>query len=583
MTALATPPSHDAAPPTLPPPPPSSSSSSSSSSAAAAAAAESQPLGKEPPHADGSEGAVDGRDARGRQDNAADSLGEEQEPKDLEEGAVTVAVAVADGESAQPPKYSVFTTWEKRGMALAAAVTAIFSPLSAQIYLPALNVISKDLGLSNAKVNLTITTYMILQGVTPMFIGSLADSGGRRPAYLICFVIYIAANIGLALAPGYGAILGLRCLQSAGSSSTVALCVAVISDIVTSAERGQYVGFTSMPSVLGPALGPIIGGLLSQYLGWRSIFWFLAIFAGVTIVLIACFMPETCRHVVGDGSLTPPVAYRSLWQVLTHRRLREVGGASPDVPRPPKSGFTFKPPNILGSLMLLLQKETGLLLGSSGFVFAGFYAVVAAMPTLYQRRYGYNDIEVGLMYLPLSFGSVVAASVAGFFINRNYRRHHDRLGLTFDSSRQQDLSRFPIERARLEVGLPLLLLAGAAMAAWGWAMHASVHAAVLCVVSVFIGIGIIGFNNTSAALLVDIHPGKAGTATAANNLTRCLIGAGASAAIIPMIDAMGIGWAFTLVGGILVLCAAPMLLIMAKGMEWRAERRSYEERKSREA
>lgn len=77
----------------------------------------------------------------------------------------------------------------------------IFSPLTAQIYLPALTAIAEDLNVTSSQVNLTITTYMIFQGITPMFIGSLADSGGRRPAYLVCFVIYIAANIGLALAP----------------------------------------------------------------------------------------------------------------------------------------------------------------------------------------------------------------------------------------------------------------------------------------------------------------------------------------------------------------------------------------------
>ena len=76
-----------------------------------------------------------------------------------------------------------------------------------------------------------------------MVIGSLADSAGRRPAYCICFVIYIAANIGCALAPNYEALLVLRMLQSAGSSSTIALCQAVVADIVTSAERGSYVAY----------------------------------------------------------------------------------------------------------------------------------------------------------------------------------------------------------------------------------------------------------------------------------------------------------------------------------------------------
>ncbi|KAM0231879.1 hypothetical protein ACHAPO_008175 [Fusarium lateritium] len=448
--------------------------------------------------------------------------------------------------------YSSFTIWQKRLIVLAAATTALLSPMTAQIYFPALPAIAKDLSVTTSQINLTVTTYMIFQGITPMFIGSLADSGGRRPAYVICFTIYIAANIGLALAPSYGALLGLRCLQSAGSASTVALCFAVVADVVTSAERGQYIGITAVPSVLGPSLGPVIGGLLAEYLGWRSIFWFLAIFSGVGLFLIIVFYPETCRHVVGDGSTIPPLMYRSGLQIIKQRRKRaesDKAGLSRQVSTASTSKkFKFKPPNVLESVFMLFEKETGLLLGFSSICFAGFYCVAAAMPSLFAEIYGFNEVQNGLMFLPLAAGSIVAAFIVGAFTNRNYKRHCDKLGIPYERNKQQDLSAFPIERARLEIGFPLLMLAAVTVISWGWAVDAKTNVAVPCVINGLMGVGIVGFNNTVNSLLIDIHPGKAGTASAANNLTRCLVGAGASAAIIPMIDAMGVGWAFTLVG-----------------------------------
>lgn len=154
-----------------------------------------------------------------------------------------------DGDPSQAvqPLYSSFTLWEKRLIVLGAALSAFFSPLTAQIYFPALNVLADAFHVSTSKINLTVTTYMIFQGVTPMFIGGLADTAGRRPAYVVCFVVYIAANIGVALCQNYASLLVLRCLQSAGSASTVALCQAVVADVVTSAERGQYIGITSIP------------------------------------------------------------------------------------------------------------------------------------------------------------------------------------------------------------------------------------------------------------------------------------------------------------------------------------------------
>lgn len=512
---------------------------------------------------------------------------EEPEPSSSGSNGGDIEKQVAAVQQNDQTPYSIFTTWQKRAIVLGATGTAFFSPLTAQIYLPALTQLSKDLNVTNTQINLTITTYMIFQGITPMFIGSLADNGGRRPAYIVCFIIYVAANIGLALAPGYNALLGLRCLQSAGSSSTVALCTAVVADVVTSAERGQYVGFTVIPAVLAPSLGPVIGGLLSQYLGWRAIFWFLAIFSGVAMAIIIFIFPETCRRIVGDGSLTPPPMYRSVWQTIQLRRKRnarrknalsKVTTTSSSASKA-ENKFKFRPPNVLGSLFLLFEKETGLLLWTSSLVFAGFYCIATAMPSLFSKRYGYNEIQVGLMYLPLAVGSIGAALIVGPSINKNYKRHCIKAGISYDRTRQQDLSNFPIEQARLEIGLPLLCLGGASLIGWGWAMHAVTHVAVPCVISFFLGIGMIGYNNTTNILLVDVHPGRAGTATAANNLTRCLVGAGASAAIVPMIDAMGVGPAFTLVGGLYFVCIIPLLMILKFGMGWRAEKKVKLEKK----
>lgn len=470
-------------------------------------------------------------------------------------------------ESGKP--YSAFTSWQKKFIVLSAAITAFFSPLSAQIYLPALTPIAHDLNVTSTQINLTITTYMIFQGISPMFIGSLADTGGRRPAYLFCFVVYIAANIGLALAPSYGAVLGLRCLQSAGSSSTVALCTAVVADVVTSAERGQYIGFLSLPIVLAPSLGPVLGGVLSQYLGWRSIFWFLAIFAGVIILIVAMFFPETCRQIVGDGSVTPPAIYLSGWQML-NRKLQQR--SSPDAENQleelPKR-TKFKPPNILGSLFMLFETETAILLWTASIVFAGFYSVAAAIPTEFKRVYGLTETQIGLMYLPMALGSIIAAVIVGPTMNRRYKAHCVKLDLPYDRKKQIDMTNFPIEKVRMEVGWPLLVLAGVAMIGWGWSIEKQAHLAVPCVLSAILGVGLIGFNNTVSTLTVEIHPGKAGTATAANNLTRCLVGAGASAAIAPMMNAWGVGGAFTFYGGLYLLCLCPILAIYFHGMKWR--------------
>ena len=71
-------------------------------------------------------------------------------------------------------------------------------------------------------MNLTITAYLICQGIVPSVLGDLADMLGRRPVYIIVFLVYFVANIDLAMQDTYPALLALRILQSSGSSGKVA-------------------------------------------------------------------------------------------------------------------------------------------------------------------------------------------------------------------------------------------------------------------------------------------------------------------------------------------------------------------------
>ena len=156
----------------------------------------------------------------------------EEDARDLEELA-----AVSTG-----PVYSAFSMWKKRYVVIMVTWAAFISPTSANIYFPALNPLRVDLGVSTTLINLTLTSYMIFQGLAPTIFGDLADMAGRRPAYILAFTIYLGANIGLALQNSYAALFILRCMQSTGSSGAIALGYGVVADISPSSERGKYMG-----------------------------------------------------------------------------------------------------------------------------------------------------------------------------------------------------------------------------------------------------------------------------------------------------------------------------------------------------
>jgi len=208
---------------------------------------------------------------------------------------------------------------------------------------------------------------MIAQGLAPGLFAAVSDSVGRRPTYIICFIVYVASNIGLAETNTYWLLMLLRAIQATGNSATVALGAGVIADIATPNERGGYLGIFGVGPLTGPSLGPIIGGALAQSLGWRAIFWFLSIFGGVYSVFLLLLLPETLRSIVGNGSVKPKsIWHKRLIDVILHFKIGkkeletdvdEISVHSHRSTLAPK-----KRTNILESFKILLQKDVALIL-----------------------------------------------------------------------------------------------------------------------------------------------------------------------------------------------------------------------------
>jgi hypothetical protein len=114
--------------------------------------------------------------------------------------------------------YSAFGKSSKRWITVLVAMAGFFSPLSANIYFPALDYIAQDLHVSLELMNLTITAYLICQCIVPSIFGDLADMVGRRPVYLLVLLLYFTANLGLTFQHSYAALLVLRMVQSTGAS-----------------------------------------------------------------------------------------------------------------------------------------------------------------------------------------------------------------------------------------------------------------------------------------------------------------------------------------------------------------------------
>jgi multidrug resistance protein len=434
------------------------------------------------------------------------------------------------------------------------------SPLPANIYFPAIPTIAKAFGQSVDDINQTVTVYLVFQGISPMLWGPISDRYGRRLVYLACLSILVASSIGLALCPtdSFWLLLFLRCFQSGGSASTIALGAGVIGDISTSRERGGYFGMFNLGPMLAPCIAPAIGGALSQSLGWRSIFWSIVIMVAVCLLCIALFLPETLRSIAGNGSIPVPRHSRAIIPFVGRKAGNEV----------PATETRAKPKHSVNPFVLFSYPDVIVLLSFTGIVYAVNYTITATISSSFAKIYpDLSETVLGLCYLPTGAGMIIGSTMTGKMLDWEYDRIKKRSGESFT-----------IEYARLRIMPFYLCLFIVCVIGWGWAIEAKAHMAVPLVLAVFLGWTSMGILNTTMTLNIDILQSRSSGATACTNLVRCSLAAIMVSIIDRMTNKLGNGWTYTFWGGICALLLPLMFLEIKMGPRWRAKREMEEQK-----
>ncbi|KAJ5514350.1 Major facilitator superfamily domain general substrate transporter [Penicillium fimorum] len=446
----------------------------------------------------------------------------------------------------QQEAYSVFTKREKHIAVFLITFAATFSPLSSFIFFPAINALSASLNVSVEKINLTVTSYMIVAGLAPAIVGDLADMTGRRNVYLLTLFIYAVANIGLAVQNSWIALFLLRMMQSAGGAATIAMGYGVISDIAPPSERGGYVGVVLLGPNIATAIGPILGGALSEAPGWRWIFWVPAIASGICILLIALFLPETSRSIVGNGSRHVSALHRPIFRYHQSRKSTVLPALNEEVNTPRK----FRIPNPLATLKILASRDSLLITAIYGIYYMNFSCLQGSLSTLFIDIYKLSELKAGLVYLPFGIGSCIGAYCSGKIMNRDYRLTARAHNLVIDTAHGDDLSAFPIEKARFRSIWYSICATGISTAGYGWALQS---------------------RSCCGTLLTDLNPKSPAAAQAANNIVRCSLAGAGLAFLQSCLDATGPGWTFTLFGGLCMACLGLAWLEWGYGKRWRRQ------------
>lgn len=255
-----------------------------------------------------------------------------------------------------------------------------FGPLCTDMYLPTLPDIAADLQISTALAQSSITACLLGLALGQLVVGPISDSRGRHGVLVLSLVLYTVASFLCAMAESSTSFLVLRFLQGFGGAGGAVLARAVCCDIFQGSRLTQYISLLMAIHSVAPILGPVAGGFLGGWAGWRSVFWVLAVI-GLLLTLATFFtLPES---------------------LAKDKRIR--GGILAS----------------LGNTGRLFRERAYLCYTCvQGFTMGGFFAYVSASPFIFQNIYGLSMEAFSLIFACNAVGMVCTSLLAGWLSKR---------------------------------------------------------------------------------------------------------------------------------------------------------------------
>jgi len=169
---------------------------------------------------------------------------------------------------------------------------AMLMPLSIDMYLPALPVISAQFGVPAGSAQMTLSTYILGFALGQLFYGPMADSLGRKPVILGGTLIFAAAAVACALAQSIDQLIVMRLFHGLAAAASVVIN-ALMRDIYPKEEFSRMMSFVMLVTTIAPLVAPMAGGAVLVWFSWHAIFWILALAALLASAMIFFFIDET--------------------------------------------------------------------------------------------------------------------------------------------------------------------------------------------------------------------------------------------------------------------------------------------------
>jgi EmrB/QacA subfamily drug resistance transporter len=354
-----------------------------------------------------------------------------------------------------------------------------------------------------AEIGWVTTAYIVASTVSLPVYGKLGDQLGRRRMFVVALLIFMAGSTIGMVAGSVGVLIVGRLVQGLGGGGIPILAQAIVAEYVPARRRGTYLGLLASVWAVAGLLGPLLGGLFADSLGWRWAFGINIPLGALTLLAILVLLPTRARapgplHFDGAGAILLAVGITALVLLIS---AAGEGGSRPPVGVPALAVVTASAPvafvwvewraaEPILPLMLFRQRDfvIAAVAGMVGSI--AMFGIVGYLPTWRQMTSGSGATIAGLSTLPVSLGIVVASTLGGVYIARTGRYRE------------------------------LPVIGGLAMAAGLWALsgtRASTDAWVLAAATLCFGAGMgLAIQTWMLVVQTSVPPEQVGTAVGAN-------------------------------------------------------------------
>ncbi|KAK1975028.1 major facilitator superfamily transporter [Colletotrichum cereale] len=421
---------------------------------------------------------------------------------------------------------------------LTISVISFLVPLVSSMLAPAVPQVMAEFKTTSATFATFVVSIFVLGfACGPLLLAPLSELYGRVPVYNVTNVLFLTATIMCAVSRGESMLLFSRFLSGFAGVATITIGSGTIADLMPREERGRAVSIWSVGTILGPMVGPVIGGSVAESLGWRWMFYVIAIVIGVVCIIAFLVLRETY----------PPV----LLEKKAARIRKETGNPSYRSSLAPDytPGELFRRSIVRPMRLLLCCPFVTVLCAYVAVLYGTLYLLFATYSFVFTEVYGFSTVAVGLVFLPGGLATLLGAFYVGALSDRTLKRRA-----------AAGRANAPEDRLAPVITLPGALAFPAGLFAYGWLVEGHVHWAAPLAGTAVTGFGSILVFTGIQTYLIDAFEGYAASAVGANAVLRGIAGAVIPLSGLGLYEKLGWGWGNSLLA-FFALAFAPLPLV----------------------